>query len=54
LLSEVKPFLFSRENYIFHCRCTKCEQESTQPDVTSSEEEDDCDDEDQNLDETEE
>lgn len=31
-----------RENYLFNCTCPKCESQSGDPDVTSSEDEDDC------------
>jgi len=37
-------FLF-RENYVFTCRCIKCEEQINEPDITSdddSEMEDDC------------
>ena len=34
-------FFFCRENYLFTCTCPKCESEAGDPDVTSSEDEDD-------------
>lgn len=33
-----------RENYLFQCRCNKCDREAGEPDVTSDEEEDGDDD----------
>lgn len=40
-----------RENYLFNCTCPKCEEQKTEPDVTSDEEEDD--DEEDGMDEDE-
>ena len=34
-------FFLYRENYLFTCTCPKCESEAGDPDVTSSEDEDD-------------
>ena len=34
-------FFLCRENYLFTCTCPKCESEAGDPDVTSSEDEDD-------------
>ena len=33
--------VFLRENYLFNCTCPKCESQSGDPDVTSSEDDDD-------------
>lgn len=40
-----------RENYLFNCTCPKCEEQKTNPDVTSDEEEDDDDHEEDAADE---
>lgn len=34
------------ENYLFVCRCTKCEDQINDPDVTSDEDEDEMDEDD--------
>lgn len=39
---KYKSCIFLRENYLFNCTCPKCESQSGDPDVTSSEDEDDC------------
>lgn len=33
-------FFIFRENYVFTCRCTKCEQQADDPDETSDDDED--------------
>lgn len=40
-----------RENYLFNCTCPRCEEQKTDPDVTSDEEEDDEDEEEEGMEE---
>lgn len=35
-----------KQNYLFNCTCSKCEEQKDDPDLTSEEEDDDDDDED--------